>query len=110
MKLQTLFQACNWIIQSRLRKNPDAKIQIEDGEALTYKELSDQLQNLESWCYQGELDVQKIVRCKNCKHYKRYRKKVLKNPYEHNVITACDFDKSQRSPEYFCCQGEERDK
>lgn len=108
MKLQTLFQACDKIVQSGLKKDPSVKIKTESGETLTYKELSDELRNLEGWCYKGEFDIQKIVRCKNCKNYKRYRKKTTNNPYEHTIITACSIDKAQRSPEFFCSYGEEK--
>ena len=109
MKLQTLFDMCNKIIQKELKKNSKASIQTDEGEEYKYTRLSEELNNLNSWCYKGEIDVQKVVRCKNCKYYKRYKKKTLKNPYEHQTFFACSRDKIRRKPEFYCYNGEEKD-
>lgn len=102
MKLQTLFDTCSRI----LKKSGDSRIKTEEG-MTTYRELSKELDNLGSWCYKGEIDVQKIIRCKNCRHYKRYKKKNVKNPYEHTTFCACSLDKLKRKPEFYCSNGEE---
>lgn len=107
MKLQTVFSACNHILKLKLINNPDAKTRADDGTIVSCKELSDELENLESWCYKGELEVQKIVRCKSCKHYKRYKKKTGgKKPL---VIVACELDKLKKDSEFYCARGEERE-
>ena len=106
MRLQTVFSACNHILKAKLKSNPEAKTYTESGEVVKYKELSEELENLESWCYQGELEVKKVIRCKDCKHYKRYKKKTGgKKPL---VIAACELDKHKRDPEFYCLYGEER--
>lgn len=66
-----------------------------------------QVKNLYSWCYdQLELkNIIKVCRCKDCKYYKKYRKKnSLKKVYK----MLCSLDKTEKPPEWYCPKGMER--
>ena len=107
MKLQDLFNICDHLVQEKIKQKPEAGIKTSNGERFKYKEISKELRNLSSWCYQEPLDVQKVVRCKNCKHYKRYRKKDFHKKY--TLIQACELTKTKRKPEFYCSDGLERE-
>lgn len=114
MKLQTVFGACKIVIKelhNELSKQgiKGTLITPSNEEATTLKDLYVELDNLENWCYKGKFEVQQVVRCKNCKYYKRYKKKLKDNRYDHKIIAACSKDKIQRHPEFFCANGEERE-
>ena len=109
MKLELVFKTCNNIVTSLEKKNPGRGINTPDGR-ITFKELSKELDNLCGWCYKGDIDVQKIIRCKNCKYYRRYKKRKEDNPYDHKVIVICALDKQPHSPEFYCANGEEKEK
>lgn len=47
-------------------------------------------------------DIVRVVRCKNCDNYKRYRKK---NAFKAVPFYACSLDMSRRDPEFFCKDG-----
>lgn len=103
MRLQVLFKTCSKIIGSK----PETKVKTEDG-VVTYKKLAEELDNLSSWCYQGEINVKKIVTCKECRYYKRFKKKNVKNPYRHEAFCACSLDRLKRKEDFFCANGEEK--
>lgn len=57
--------------------------------------------NLKGWCYKdlNLSDIRRVCCCKDCVHYKRFRKKgQLKSRSKY----LCELDKSQRNPEYYC--------
>lgn len=109
MRLETVFKACNQICKNLSDKNPTRGINTDEGRISLIK-LSEELDNLRSWCYKGDIEVQKVIRCKNCRYYKRYKKSSNKNPYSHEIVAMCSIDKITRKPEFFCSSGEEREK
>ena len=107
MKLQDLFSVCDHLVQERIKQKPDAGIKTPSGERFKYKEISKELRNLSSWCYQEPLDVQNVVRCKQCKHYKRYKTKGKYKGYQ--IVQACELTKLKHDPEFYCSDGLERE-
>lgn len=108
MKLKTVFQSCDRIISSLEAKNPGRGINTPDGR-VTFKELSEELKNLCGWCYEDSVDVQKVVRCKNCKYYKQAKIQDEKYSFRHKSLHMCTLTKQQYRPEFFCANGKERD-
>ena len=107
MRLNVLFQVCRKIVAIELKQHPGRKIKV-DNEYVQLNQVIKELEDLENWCYKDELDIRKVTRCRDCKHYKRYKHRDPKNPHSHSVVYACEYDKMQRKPEYYCARGEER--
>lgn len=59
------------------------------------------IDKLSQWCYRDLRtdDLERVCRCANCAHYKRYRKKG--QPRSRGKM-LCKFDKSPRHPDYYC--------
>lgn len=107
MKLQTLFKACSELAREKGKKSPTYMVEV-DGVEISPKTLFKELKNLENWCYKGDIEVERVTRCKNCVHYKKFKRKSSKNPYEHSIFCACELDKIKREPEFFCANGREK--
>ncbi len=108
MKLETLFNACSTICKNLSKGHPDRGISTAEGR-MTLKDISSELDNLCNWCYKGTIDVEKVVRCKDCKYYKKFKRNLEKNPYDHEVVMLCSKTRTPRQPEFFCADGKERD-
>ena len=78
-----------------------------DGEHVTISDVADNLEHIANWMY-PELsteDIAKVVRCKKCRYYKKYKKKgTLKGA----AFYACSKDMQKRDPMFFCKEGEEQ--
>lgn len=109
MRLETVFKACDSIISNLESKNPGRGINTSDGR-VTFKELSEELKNLCNWCYKGSVDVQKIVRCKNCAYYRTAKIQDEKYAFRHKSIHMCTLTKQQYNPDFFCANGKESKK
>ena len=109
MKLETVFKTCDKVISTLEEKRPGRSIETPEG-SVTFKELSDELKNLCAWCYKDTIDVQKVVRCKNCKYYKTAKIQDEKYSFRHKSLHMCTLTKQQYRPEFFCAYGKERDK
>lgn len=84
------------------------KIQIRVNEKVyDAQQVLKATENLEQWCYKDLRvdDIEKICRCKNCVHYKRYRKKGQPKSMSRFL---CEIDKSKRSPDFYCADGKRR--
>lgn len=106
MRLKSIFKICKNLALKQLEVNPNTKFKVE-GEQVYLKDMVTELDDLTNWCYKEELDVQKVVRCKNCKYYKKYK---LKNPRYHNTfVYMCSCTKTKRQPDFFCAEGCEKE-
>lgn len=100
------------ILTEAKEKSPNRQVAfpVDDGtQKIPIDAAIAQVKNLYSWCYdQLELkNIIKICRCKDCKYYRRYRKKdSLKKVYK----MLCSLDKTERPPEWYCPKGTERSK
>lgn len=105
MKLKTVFKICKNLANKQLKANPTQGFKVED-EHIYLKDVIQELDLLTGWCYPGELDVQQIVRCKNCKHYKKFKSK---NPYNRKgFIYMCKCTRTPTKPEFYCAHGEDK--
>lgn len=105
MTLKELFEASSVVIAKKAKENPTGTLRKGDVE-FTYQELSRELKNVASWCYKGEMDTINVIRCKNCKNYKLYRKK--NNPKDKGQ-KRCRLDKEIKRPEHYCAFGEKQE-
>lgn len=105
MKLKDIFQAAAVIIAKKANENPSGGVK-KGGELITYGVLCSALKNVSDWCYDGEMDIAQVVRCKNCINYKRYRH--TPNPRDKGSM-CCRLDKQKKSPEHYCAFGEQED-
>lgn len=51
-------------------------------------------------------DIVRVVRCKNCSYYRRFKKK---GAFKSTPFYACKLDMSRREPEYYCKDGMARE-
>lgn len=83
---------------------PEQSFKNSTGERATSAEVVQSLQRLAKWAYEGldSDDMELVVHCKDCTHYKRYKKKgALKS----DIVRMCSLDKVKRTPEFFCKDG-----
>ena len=106
MNLKQLCISCADLLDEMLKKEPLKQIKI-DGEKHNLKEAIDALDTLYHWAYpKFDIDnLQKVVFCKDCKHYKRYRKKGQIKPI---YKCLCELDKMQKDNYFYCKNGEEK--
>lgn len=68
-------------------------------------EVANRLEKVLHWTYPdlSTEDIVKVIRCKDCMYYKKYRKK---SPYKSVAFYACSLTKTKREPTFFCKDGE----
>lgn len=106
MNLKAALEAAAQAYEKRAERNPNGEIEVF-GSRVSYGKAASEIRRVVSFVY-PELEtgnVQKVVRCKNCKYYKRYRKK---NSYKPEFKCLCELDKKQREPDFFCADGKEK--
>lgn len=81
-------------------------VKTRDGETTTLGELAEELKTVSDWVSTDleQNTVTKVVRCKNCMYYKKYKYKGPKG----QIFRACCLNKIKRDPMFFCSDGEER--
>lgn len=62
------------------------------------------LLNLKGWAYPQLTteDITQVVRCKNCKHYRKYKKKGNRKS---SPFYACRLNKIKRPADFYCAEG-----
>lgn len=77
-----------------------------NGEQITLDEAIHMFERVVDWVYPAldSDDIEKVVRCKNCIHYKKYKKK---GDFKSQPFYACSLNKVKRPPNFFCKDGEE---
>lgn len=77
-----------------------------DGTKVKIQDVIANLSQMKNWLYPAlrTEDITKVVRCKNCRYYKKYRKKGVVPAV---VFQACSLDKKPRDPMFFCKDGDE---
>ena len=101
MKLNEIFEAASIALSKMAKENPEAGLK-HNGAKITYDFLAKELQNTAIWCYKGEVDIIKVIRCKNCENYKLFKKK--NNPKSQGCY-LCKLDKQKKSPDLYCGYG-----
>ena len=66
--------------------------------------LTAELRKLKGWAYPHLTteDIVKVVRCKKCQYYKRYKKKGDRKSLP---VWACSLDRVKRNPDFYCAAG-----
>lgn len=106
MSLKQILLACAKILRVKAKRYPDGGFTV-DGKKVLYCEAANEVQRLSGWVFPDldTADIQKVIHCKDCAHYKRYRKK---NSYKPEFKCLCELDKKQREPDFFCADGKEK--
>lgn len=67
----------------------------------------EECRKLQGWVYPALTteDIQKVVRCKNCMWYKKYKKK---DDRKSLPVWMCSKDRIKRDPDFYCKGGEEK--
>ena len=75
--------------------------------ASEYNMVTEELSKLKSWAYPDLTteDMVSVTRCKDCRHYKKYKKK---DTFKPEVVYACSRTKLKCSKEFFCADGESK--
>lgn len=75
--------------------------------ASEYDTAIKELSKLKSWAYPDLTteDMVAVTRCKNCRYYKKYKKK---DDFKPKIVYACSRTKLKRSKEFFCADGESK--
>lgn len=107
MNLKAALEAAAQAYEKRAERNPNGEIEVF-GSRVSYGKAASEIRRVVCFVY-PELEtgnVQKVVRCKNCKYYKRYKKKGQVKP---TVKFLCSIDKRERSPGFYCADGIEKE-
>lgn len=108
MKATDVYKVTLRVLRKQLKETPDKVFTGPSGEKVTLESVYGYLKQISSWVY-PELstdDIAKVIRCKKCKHYKKYRKKGSAN---RATFQACELDKQVKDPLFFCGYGEGKD-
>lgn len=109
MKLSDAYKLAVKLLKQQAESNPKKTFTSPDGEKVTIADVADKLETVSKWVY-PELsadDIELVVHCKNCRYYKRFKKKgdLLKA----RAFFACTKDMSRRDPEFFCKDGDRKE-
>lgn len=109
MKLSDAYKLAVKLLRRQAESNPKKTFTSLDGEKVTIADVADKLETVSKWVY-PELsadDIELVVHCRNCRYYKRFKKKgdLLKA----RAFFACTKDMSRRDPEFFCKDGDRKE-
>lgn len=105
MNLKAVLEAAAQAYEKRAERNPNGEIEVF-GSRVSYGKAASEIRRVVSFVY-PELEtgnVQKVVQCKNCKHYRKF-----KNKKTRQVKYLCELDKLHKDPDFYCAKGEEED-
>lgn len=90
-----------------LKQMPKNKKIIVKDESVSVTQLINELTKMMGWLYKdlNTDDIEKVVRCYNCKYYRKYKKK---RSLKSETFYACSLDKAKRRPDFFCKDGDNR--
>lgn len=94
------------LLRKLAKQYPEKRFTNSEGEKATISDVANALDRVSKWVYK-ELctdDITKVTRCRNCKFYKKYKKKTGFKP---QVFQACSKDMQKRDPSFFCKDGDE---
>lgn len=108
MRLKTILTVCMKLLYSKERENPGGAFKTPHGD-IPYGEASSELKRVRDWACPGLQtgDIQLIVHCKDCRHYRKYRKRNSAKPI---IKRICEVDGIERSPDFFCKNGDREER
>jgi hypothetical protein len=107
MKQVDIYRLAVKLLRKMAKENPGKSFTNSAGEKATIDDVANELDKVSKWLYKDfhTEDIDKVVRCKKCKYYKKYKKK---GAFKAQVFQACSKDMKKRDPMFFCKDGEER--
>ena len=108
MTILELFQLSQMLLKSSKTDPNNHVFCLKSGKHISAQKAIEAYELLIDWvCPELSMeDVSLIVHCKDCEHFRKFRRKG--GDYKAEVITACRYDKNKRDPEFFCKWGERR--
>lgn len=107
MKQADIYRLAVKLLRNMAKENPGKSFTNSAGEKATIDDIANELDKVSKWLYKDFYteDIDKVVRCKKCKYYKKYKKKDdRKSP----PFWACRLTKIKRDPEFYCKEGIEK--
>ena len=107
MKQSSIFKLAIKLLKQEAKSNPTRSFVNSEGERVTIKDVANELDKVSKWLYRGlsTEDIARVVRCKNCKYYKKHNKT---DSLKGSSYYICSKDKQRRDPMFYCTDGEER--
>lgn len=106
MKTYDLYKLAIKLLSRLEKEEPKRSYTNKAGESATVTDVIDTLKKTSSWMYPdlSTDDIAKVIRCKNCKYYRKYKKK---GDLKSSAFYACSQDMRKRPPDFFCKDGDE---
>ena len=105
--LKAVISLCINLLSREEKGHPGGVFKSAEG-VVPYRDAITELKRVREWLY-PELrtgDVQLVVRCRNCTHYKRLKKKnSIKPVYKY----ICELDGAERTEDFFCKNGDKEE-
>lgn len=104
MKAADAYRLAIKLLKRMSTEHPSKVFTNKDGDKATILDVADHLERVVKWV-SPELetrDIVRVVRCKNCIYYKKYRRK---GAYKTVPFMACSKDMKKREPTFFCKDG-----
>ena len=107
LTLKSVLDVCIKTLKAKEQENPGGVFDTPHGD-IPYSYAISELKRVLKWLYPEfhTQDVQVVTRCKDCRHYKRYRKKGSMKPV---FKYLCELDKTERPEDFYCKEGSRRD-
>lgn len=92
------------LLREQAKAKPNRKFKNSSGETVTISEIANELDKVSKWVYSEFTteDVEKVVRCKNCRYYKLVEPAKPK----HIAYHMCTKYQKKQDSEFFCKDGE----
>ena len=105
MRIKHAFGLAIKVLKQEAKVNPGKSYTNSQGEKATIEEVITAIKRLSAWVWPdlASEELVRVTRCKNCIHFKTYRKK---DDYKALPFKACSSNRNQRDPEFFCKNGE----
>lgn len=106
MKQVDVYKLAVKLLKKMAKETPGKSFTNSAGEKVTIEEIADALDKVSKWLYKDfhTEDIDKVVRCKKCKFYKKYKKR---GEFKPKAFMACSKDMKRRDSMFFCKDGEE---
>lgn len=105
MKLRLVFELCEKMADKLIKQGEQKGFKTPEG-IVTFEQLKHECSSIKNWCYQEEIDIQKVTRCKNCVNYRKFKTKSRDGRAK--IVQLCALDKKPKQPDYYCSDARER--
>ena len=107
MRMLDVFKLAAKLLREQAKTQPNRVFENASGDKITAADVATEIEKLTKWMYPDLSceDIAKVVRCRNCQHFKKYRKK---GAFKATTFQACEYDKDKRDPEFYCKRGLEK--